>query len=151
MGTPRRRSILSNIGTTLNTISVANGYKTNVATVEAVGKSWGDMGTGEKPWVGYAPGRETLEYFPFNDIKVALSVTLICHISASTQAARSSQLNDLLDDVIAVLSVDTTRGGAAISTTVNTVETDEGSPDANGYGSMLITLTVSYLRTTSSS
>ena len=151
MGTPRRTTILSNIGTTLATITTSNGYKTTVATVEAVAKSFGDMGSGAKPWVGYAPVRETLAYQPFNDIECTLSITMLCHIDGATQGDRATKLNNLLDDIIAALAVDTTRGSVAISTSITEVQTDEGSPDAGGFGSMLLNVEVRYLRTTSSS
>lgn len=151
MGTPARKAILSNIGTVLATITTANGYKSDVVTVEAVGKGWGDVSTSEKPWIGYSPGREALQYFPGNSIRSELSITLIAHIAGSTQSDRGTKLNDLLDDIIVALSVDTSRGSNAISTTVLTVETDEGSADANGFGSMVIGVNVAYLRTTSSS
>jgi len=151
MGTPRRTTILSNIGTTLETITTGNGYKTTVATVEAVAKSFGDMGSGAKPFIGYAPVRERLAYQPFNDIECTLSVTLLCHIAGNTQSDRATKLNNLLDDVITALAVDTTRGSVAISTTVTEAQTDEGSPDAGGFGSMLLNVDVRYLRTSSAS
>jgi hypothetical protein len=151
MGTPARKLILDNVGTTLATITTGNGYKTTVATVEALGKSWGDVGSGAKPWIGYVPNQERLEYFPGGSIRAILSMTIICHINGSTQSARSTTLNNLLDDIIAVLAVDTRRGGSAICTTVTSVDTDEGSPDANGFGSMAINVECPYLRTSSSS
>ena len=151
MGTPVRKDILSNIGTTLATITTGNGYKTTVVTVEAVGKTWADVGSGAKPWIGYAPIRESFQYFHGSQIRVTLAVTLIAHIAGTTQSDRSDKLNDLLDDIIAALNVDTTRNGKAISTTITTAETDEGSPDANGFGSMVIAADVAYIRTLSSS
>tara|TARA_R110002020_G_scaffold171937_3_gene362049 strand:+ start:1641 stop:2102 length:462 start_codon:yes stop_codon:yes gene_type:complete len=151
MGTPVRKDIVSNIGSVLATITTDNGYKTTVVTVEAVGKTWADVGSGAKPWIGYAPVRESFEYFPGSQIRVVLNVTIIAHISGTTQADRATKLNDLLDDIIAALNLDTTRGGKAIATTITTVETDEGSPDANGFGSMVLTVDVPYIRTLSAS
>ena len=151
MGTPTRKSILDNVSTTLQTITTGNGFKTTVETVEAVGKGFGESGSGAKPFIGFYPDSESFAYFPGNEIEVSLTIGLICHIAGASQSARSSSLNDLLDDIIAVLSSDTTRGGKAIATTVTTVVTDEGSPDANGFGSMLITCVIKYLRNTSSS
>lgn len=151
MGTPARKLILDNISTTLNTITTDNGYNTTVQTVEAVGKTWADVGSGAKPWIGYAPIRESFEYFPGDQIRVTLAVTLIAHMSGTSQSDRSTKLNNLLDDLIAVFNVDTTRNGNAISTTITTVETDEGSPDANGFGSMVVNMDIAYIRTQSAS
>tara|TARA_R110000824_G_scaffold55027_5_gene151630 strand:+ start:10485 stop:10940 length:456 start_codon:yes stop_codon:yes gene_type:complete len=151
MGTPARKTILDDIGTTLATITTGNGYKTTVLTVEAVGKGWGDVGAGAKPWLGYVPNQERLEYFPGGSIKAILNLSILCHVDGSTQSARSTSLNNLLDDIIKALAVDTSRSGNAISTTLTTVSTDEGSPDANGFGSMVIAVDIPYLRTTSGS
>ncbi|MAB56863.1 MAG: hypothetical protein CL524_04860 [Aequorivita sp.] len=151
MGTPARKDILDNIETVLNTITTGNGYKTTVTTVEPVAKGWGDMGAGLKPFIGFSPGSERFDYQPCGSIRVVLGIALTCHISGSTQGARSSALNDLLDDIIKALSLDTSRGGKAISTTISQVETDEGSPDSSYEGSMLIRVDVAYIRTTSGS
>ena len=151
MGTPARKNILDNVGTVLNTITTGNGYKTTLATVEAFTKGWGDMGSGAKPFVGYAPGPERLQFLPGNQIRVRLDLIITCHISGTTQDARSVALNNLLDDLIAALNLDTTRGGHAVSTTITQAESDEGSPDANHEGSMLVRAEVVYFRNTSSS
>ncbi len=151
MGTPARTSILSNLATTLATVTTGNGYNTTVVTVEAEAKTWADVPTALKPWIGYVPSAESLEYLPGNQIRVVLPVEVICHISAATNSARSTALNNLLDDVIAVLSVDTTRNAKAISTTVVRVDTDEGAPGATGQGSMVLGVEVAYMRTSGKS
>jgi len=151
MGTPARKNILDNVETVLGTITTGNGYKTTLAAVEPFAKGWGDMGTGSKPFVGFSPGAERFEFLPGNQIRVRMDLVLTCHVSGSTQSARSVALNNLLDDLIAALNLDTTRGGHAVSTTITQTETDEGSPDANHEGSMLVRAEVVYFRNTSSS
>ena len=151
MGTPARTSILSNVGTTLATITTGNGYKVTIVTVEPVGKTWAGVPKGLKPWVGYIPLAETLSYLPGGQIRCVLPVQIIVHISEATQADRATKLNNLLDDIIAALNVDTTRGSNAISTTVLSVDTDEGSPDAIHEGTMVLSTEVAYMRTSSSS
>ena len=145
MATPTRRLVLQNVKTGLETISTGNGYKTNVATVEALGKSWATVKPGEKPWIGIVPQRESLK-FEYSNIRVSLAVLIIGHVSGTTQDDRAGKLNDLLDDIIAALNTDTTRDNNAISTTVATVETDEGAPDGDGDGSMVATVNITYLR-----
>ena len=146
MATPARRLILSNLKSTIEGVTVANGYKTNIVTVESVAKSFADTVSGEKPWVGIYPKRESLAYEHGGVIRVTFTALLICHISRATASVRADSLNDLLDDLIAVLSVDTTRGGNAVMTSIVTVETDEGDPDAYGHGSMVATTEVIYYR-----
>jgi len=151
MGTPARRLILQNVKTALAAISVSNGYKTNIATCEALGKSWATVKPGQKPWVGIVPQRESYQYQPGSLMRVTLSLIIIGHVSGTTQDDRASKLNDLLDDFIKALSTDTTRGSYAIHTTLSQVETDEGAPDGDGDGSMVTTFNVVYLRNLSGS
>ena len=150
MATPNRRLVLQNIKTVLETITTGNGYKTTIDTVEALGKSWATVKPGQKPWLGIVPQRESLK-FEYSNIRVVLSVLIIGHVTGTTQDDRASKLNDLLDDVIAALNTDTTRSNNAISTTVKTVETDEGAPDGDGDGSMVITVDIAYFRGAGSS
>lgn len=151
MATPTRRLILQNVKTTLSDISVINGYKTNIATCEALGKSWATVKPGQKPWVGIVPQRETYIHQPGSLMRVTLSLIIIGHVSGSTQDDRASKLNDLLDDFIKAMNTDTTRGSNAIHTTLAQVETDEGAPDGDGDGSMVATFNVVYLRNLSGS
>ena len=82
---------------------------------------------------------------------MVLPIDLICHVVGQTQADRATKLSNLLDDVIAALSVDTTRASNAISTTAVTVDTDEGAPGAIGQGSMVLRVEVAYMRTSGQS
>ena len=150
MATPTRRLILQNIKTVLETITTDNGYKTDLSKVEPLGKSWATVKPGEKPWVGIVPQRESLK-FEYSNIRVSLSVLLIAHVAGTTQDDRASKLNDLLDDIIAAINLDTTRGSNAISSTIKTVETDEGAPDGDGDGSMVINMDLAYFRGVGSS
>ena len=151
MATPARRLILQNIKTVLETITTGNGYKTTVVKVEALGKSWATVKPGEKPWLGIVPQREAFQYQPAGLMRSALTVLVIAHVTGTTQDDRGSKLNNLLDDVIASMNLDTTRGSNAIHTTITGVETDEGAPDGDGDGSMVVTLDVVYLRSTGGS
>tara|TARA_R110000824_G_scaffold186635_1_gene367897 strand:+ start:117 stop:569 length:453 start_codon:yes stop_codon:yes gene_type:complete len=150
MATPNRRLVLQNIKTVLETITTGNGYKTTIDTVEALGKSWATVKPGQKPWLGIVPQRESLK-FEYSNIRVNLTVLIIGHVTGTTQDDRATKLNNLLDDVIAALNTDTTRSNNAISTTITTVETDEGAPDGDGDGSMVITVDVVYFRGVGSS
>ena len=151
MGTPVRKLILANLQTTLAGITAGNGYKTTVLTVEALARGYFDVKTGERPFVGYVPTAESFQHQPGGIMYSTLNVSVIGHISGNTLAERQPKINDLIDDVIAVLNVDTTRGSNAISTTAIGVETDEGDPDAYGDGSFVMQTQIKYIRTTSAS
>jgi len=151
MATPARLLVLQDLKATLEGITTGNGYKTTVATVEAVAKGFADTPTGDKPWIGVYPQREAFSYEHGGNIRITLTILVLCHISGATVGGRAASLNDLLDDVIAALGVDTTRGANAVMTTITHVETDEGDPDAYGDGSMVVGVDVVYFRTQASS
>ena len=151
MGTPKRKLILENLQTTLAGITAGNGYKTTVQTVEALARGYFDVKTGERPFVGYVPTSESFQHQPGGNMYSTLGVTVIGHISGNTLSERQTKINNLIDDVIAVLNVDTTRGANAISTTAVSVETDEGDPDAFGDGSFVMQTQIKYIRTTAAS
>lgn len=150
MGTPARKLILDNIGTVLNTITTGNGYKTDVTKVQALARGYADVKTGERPFLGYVPELETVEYLPFNHIRCTLTVRIIGHVSGQSQNDRSTKLNNLIDDIIAAVNLDPTRGTNAINTKMGQFQTDEGDPDGRGDGSVLTTLSIVYERSTSS-
>lgn len=151
MGTPKRKLILENLQSTFAGITTGNGYKTSVQTVEALARGYFDVKTGERPFIGYVPGGETVQHQPGGNMYCTMSLAVIGHVSGDTLSDRQTKLNNLIDDIVAVLNVDTTRGANAISTTVVSFETDEGDPDAAGDGSVLMQTQIKYIRTISSS
>lgn len=151
MGTPTRKLILENLQTTFEGVTTGNGYKTTVTTVQALARGYYDVRTGERPFIGYVPTSESFQHQPGGNMYSTMSVSVIGHISGNTLSDRQTKINNLIDDVIAVLNVDTTRGANAISTTAVSVETDEGDPDASGDGSFIMPILIKYIRTTSAS
>jgi len=151
MGTPTRKLILENLQTTFEGVTTGNGYKTTVTTVQALARGYYDVRTGERPFIGYVPTSESFQHQPGGNMYSTMSVSVIGHVSGSTLSDRQTKINNLIDDVIAVLNVDTTRGANAISTTAVSVETDEGDPDASGDGSFIMPILIKYIRTTSAS
>ena len=151
MGTPARKLILDNLQTTFEGITTGNGFKTSVTLVQALARGYFDVKTGERPFIGYVPGVETVQHQPGGNIYCSLALSVIGHVSGTSLSDRQTKLNNLIDDLIAALNTDTTRGSNAISTTVTQYETDEGDPDAHGDGSVLMQIQVKYLRSTASS
>jgi protein involved in polysaccharide export with SLBB domain len=157
MATPARKLILDNLATVLASIAVSGGYKTTVATVERVIREPGDKAVGANavPLVGFAPIRETHEYQPGNQIRVVMEASAVGHVLGTSDSDRTDKLSNLLDDLVAALNLDTTRGANAVSTTVKTCETDEGSPyvlpdSRGGSGTCVVNFDVVYFRTAGS-
>lgn len=144
MATPARRLILEDLVETLEGIDGSD-TKIGVQTVELLAKTWAQVPGAQRPWIGVMPGVETFAFQPGQCIRVVFDISLVCHVEEDKDQDRQVEdLNDLLDDVIATLQTDTTRGGNAVMTTVTTVATDEGAPE--GGASMVIGLQVVYFR-----
>ena len=148
MATARRKLILDNIFATLNGLTTYDG---ETITAQFAAKSWDDFDLPAIPFVGIVPLREDITHEPFEKMRVALQLSLICHVRQDTQPLRSEKLNVMFDDIVAALEEDTTRGCEAIHTTITSLETDEGDDDAEGNrhgdGSMVINVQVVYIRT----
>lgn len=132
MGQPNRSAIIADLQTTLAGITLANGYKSDVTTVERVFRDREDARAESAafPWIGFVVGRQTNSYEPCRQIVSTLNVEIIGHVSASTEDGRTDAVANLEDDIIAALGADTARGGYAIHTVVDESETDESQPDA---------------------
>lgn len=148
MGTPSRQLIVSNLKTTLETITVANGYKSTLHTVQILAKSWLQVPQVIRPWMGVVPQETRYQYLPAGLIRSTFHIDLIAHVANGTYDEKRERLSNLVDDVFAAVSVDTTRNGNAISTTISETDTDEGDPETDG--TLVIKLDVVYMRTTGS-
>jgi hypothetical protein len=149
MATPARTSILLNVETTLGLIAPAT-YKTTVDTVEHVIKARDRVKEGQLPYVGFGAGRETIVHQSFDSLVVTMPLTVVGYITASTWALRSAAINDLIDDIIAVMGVDPRRGASAIDTRLLGDETDEVDPDAGVRGMCIVDFEIEYERLVSS-
>jgi hypothetical protein len=147
-----RETILDRFGALLATITVANGYKTTVVTVERLIKDWTGVSASQRPWIGYMPRQATYEHNSFNSMHVTLPVMVYAHVSAATVAARDTAVLKLHDDILAAIMSDPTMNQNAIDTTVVLDESDIGDPDTidmGGVGGTLtLTFNVLYERTT---
>jgi hypothetical protein len=151
MGTPNRKLILNNLQSTFEGITVANGYKTTITKVQALARGFADVKSGERPFIGYVPQAEQVEHFPFDLLRCTLNISIIGHVSGSSQADRSTKLNNLIDDITAAFYEDPTRGTNAITSRLGQIETDEGDPDGKGDGSVLMQAVIIYQRNTNKS
>ena len=153
MATPVRKLILDDIESTLKAIGTMPNAKTSPCVVQRVVKEWDTSGSHSRPWIGFRPSTSSFVYRPFGRVEVRLLVDIVAHVSGDDDDERADNLNDILDDIVAALQVDTRRGGHAIHTTITQSETDEGDPDtidsAGGGGSVVLRAEVFYERTVS--
>lgn len=148
MATPSRQLIISNLKTTLETITTGNGYKSTLNTVQILAKSWLQVPQVIRPWLGIVPQETRYQYLPGGLIRSIFHIDLIAHIANGSYEEKRERLSNLVDDIFAAISVDTTRNGNAISTTISETDTDEGDPESDG--TLVVKLDVVYMRTTGS-
>lgn len=155
MATPAAELILDDLQTTLEGITASNGYKTTVKNVDRVVKHWENVSAALRPWVGYMPQNSTYEHYPYGKLRVTMPVYIAAHVTNSTKESTSEDITNLVDDIVAALMVDPTRGGAATLTRVISQQDDTGdnaSTDRHGVsGTIEIIVNVIYHRDTSKS
>ncbi len=148
MATPSRKLIIDNLKTTLESITIANGYKSTVNKVEVLAKTWLQVSEVIRPWLGIVPQETSYEHLPAGRVRSVFHIDIIGHVSNGSYEEKRERLADLLDDVWGAVNVDLTRGANAVNTMISQSETDEGAPEAEG--TIVISLNVIYMRTTGS-
>lgn len=143
----QRRDITSNVKTTLEAISIANGFNTDVTTVETLLKIYDEVPPSIRPWIGILPEIERAEYLP-GQIRMVLPFNLLGYTFAATnvESDKLDDINDLHDDIIEAMNADQTRGGNAVATTLTEAETNEDQEGQDGV--VRLTFEVAYFRAT---
>jgi len=125
---------VANVKTTLEGITVVGGFNTTVTTVEPYLRSREEVKPGEMPYLGFGFDPDPYEHYPSSKMRVKTPLTVVGYVQTRGWAARSAALNLLIDDVIAAMFADITRGGYAIMTTLRETQTDECDPDVDSHG-----------------
>lgn len=130
MGDSKRIAALKDLMADLGLISQANGYATDVASVTDQFVDW-ETGPHDFPLpvIGVVPGEATYEYISARVLRIRQAVSIEFVYRATTQPETWSIGDALVDDIIAAISVDRTRGGNAMDTRVTSAETDSGNAD----------------------
>jgi len=128
-----RESILENLKTTLETISVANGYHNDVASVQR----WRQSGNSLilVPCIVINAGPEEKEPVPnpFTTCKFTIYLDVWIRQAQDDPQSTDMLLNSLLGDIEKALMIDYARGGYAKDTNIKSnvlFETLEGQPQA---------------------
>lgn len=153
MATPAAKLIFDDLVTALEGITVANGYKTNVLSVLFHSEMPEDATA--RPTIGVHRMPVQYSYDYPGVLRCTAPVTLFGHVDGATEAARFAAIENLLDDMIAAVHADPTRGGNAIDTIVTQSDDDTGEGGlrySQGLGaSVALQLQVRWDRVTSSS
>lgn len=128
-----RENILANIKTTLEAITVANGYNNTILSVQR----WDKRGNAlrQVPCIVVSAGQEEKQMSPNPYFTCRLSVYLDVWIrqDEADGQATDTVLSGILGDIEKALMVNNTRGGYAIDTNIKSnvpFETVEGQPHA---------------------
>lgn len=158
MGTPREQTIVDAIETVFGTISIANGYKSDVTTVEQVIRDWQQVPGGLRPWLGINAGEDAGKPQSFEDVWMTMRVGIGGHVQGDTKALAVIATINLKDDVWAAMYSDPTFGDTAVDATYVSHRDDRADPDcaiggaSKGYGGTFYQFwDIEYERTTGSS
>ncbi len=143
-----RERILANIKTTLEAITIANGYDNTIASVQRWDKRGNPLR--QVPCIVVNAGQEEKQMSPNPYFTCRLSVYLDVWIRQEEADATATDviLSGILGDIEKALMIDNTRGGFAIDTNIKSnvpFETVEGQPHAG----LTIELEVLYQHTQS--
>ncbi len=113
---PIRKDIIGDVKTALEAIASGATYRTDVAKVEILGRSFTEMR--DFPSIVIAP--PTIEYddsrYPMTMCRMLFSMTLAVRDRDTTEAFNA--VYDFVEDVKLALQADVTRGGDAVDTHV---------------------------------
>jgi len=129
MTTPAKTTILAAIKTAFESITVVNGYKSTVDTVEQAIRSANCVLTAKRPWLGFMTERERFEPEGPNYIFVTLPIYVGGHVHATTEALVDAAIANLQDDVIAAIYADPQLGETAVDVKLLDGDDDIGDPD----------------------
>ncbi len=143
-----RERILANIKTTLEEITIANGYVNTIASVQRWDKRGNPLR--QVPCIVVNAGQEEKQMSPNPYFTCRLSAYLDVWIRQDEADATATDviLSGILGDIEKALMIDNTRGGFAIDTNIKSnvpFETVEGQPHAG----LTIELEVLYQHTQS--
>ena len=105
MATPSRKLIIDNLKTVLESITVGNGYKSTIKTVEVLAKTWLQTPEVVRPWLGIVPQETTYQHLPAGRVRSILKIDIIGHVANGSYAQKRERLANLLDDIFAAVNV----------------------------------------------
>lgn len=128
-----RESILENLKTTLETISTANGYHNDIASVQRWRQSGNSLLNVPCIVINAGPEEKEPNPNPFTTCRFTVYLDVWMRQDAGDLEPTDALLNSLLGDIEKALMVDYTRGGFAKDTNIKSnvlFETLEGQPQA---------------------
>lgn len=130
MGFSNRHNALLNLVTTVSGITTDNGYANTVASVYKHALDWvSGRAEGALPAIGVLPLACQYEHISPAQMRLRQDVAVEFAWSASDDDDVWGIGDSLVDDIVAALLDDRSRGGYALGTEIVSAETDQGNPD----------------------
>lgn len=112
MAVPNRYTIVQTLMSQLQSISILNGYKTDVAAVERMARIMEEVSrVTRRPFIGIMPGAEAFEGHPSKRFRVEFQVFLTLIVDGAADGGETNEqtigkrLSNLQDDVFRALSL----------------------------------------------
>ena len=142
-----RLDLIAAIYNGLSAITVANGYFTDVVTVEKVLRDWNDSKTFPRPWLGFRPTVETYSYEMSHRIRCTMGLQIVGHLDVLPEPDNQyTAIEQLSDDIIRALRQSILAAGCAESITLQQTETTEGDASAVESASISMLFNLIYYR-----
>lgn len=128
----KRETLLQYLKTLLATITVANGYNTNVALVERGIQNDRDLTDDKLPALFVTMTHEKRNRITTNQFKADLQVILVGYVKNTKTDLNSSStgveldLDKLIEDVTKAVETDPLQGGRVYNTEITDVASDDG-------------------------
>jgi hypothetical protein len=152
MTDPLRYTILAQLETAMEGISVAGGYNLNADTVEILARGYDDpmVPPAAVPWIGIVPGDETITPELNGQEMSEWSISLICHFAFTTRTDKGLALAcaQAAHDLRHAIGANPTLGlEEVLQVKIVRRQGSEGSVEAVriGRGSVMLTIAVQFL------
>lgn len=130
MGLSNRHNALLDVVSAMEGITAGNGYANTVQVVYRHAVDWHTVRVdGPLPCIGVLPLACSFEHVSPRQMRGRQEVAIEFGYAAATDDEVWERGDTLVDDIIAALLADRTRGGHALGTEIVSVETEQGNPD----------------------
>jgi hypothetical protein len=142
MGTPRINTILDAFYARLGTISIANGYKTDVAETTYFSREFDNVQ--QRPTIGLHKGPVTYKQEHGDVVYCECLVYVVGHIESDTPSGRVAAVEALIDDVIAAVYTDYTWDAEGIDVKLRSDATTLGEPEVSQNHSLVASFSLEF-------
>lgn len=154
MASSKRRLIIENFKTAIAAISTANGYATDPQAFPDHYVDWDSGPIGYPlPTIACFPGETVWQYLDScRNVRGTLTMFVEYVFAAPDQSTIWDTSEAIFDDVLAAVSVDTSRAGYALDTRVRQDESESGNADTmdsrGGIAAGIIRFDIDFFRNT---